>query len=372
MTVRCGKMTFSDWIALPYKGLYTDTFVFHINALNGLPPFEYRNLLQRLAARLNTRRRGASLWIQVDAPGEWYVMEVKRSFALELGLSVPYVVTPVGRIPEWTEFSHPPTLWYSANQTPPTVVQEPSPVSQEELKCLQVLARINEGLDSEIASLAGLDMEDTILALTSLKKKDYACHVSTTEVSDEGESVPIPRITPYLQLTRKGLSLALRSWGVPAGVQFTDRKEPGSKQVRTTHRHISRMWTAWLRSAYPHAEIWTGWSEVLLPEISVRPDALAWGRIQGYETIFWLEVGDEHKKRMDIKEITRKRWMDALTFCRETGVRLVYAQLSPDWVKEAASWGIEHLPPDAAVIMSNRDGYEGLPAVEWGVLTVRT
>ena len=30
-----------------------------------------------------------------------------------------------------------------------------------------------------------------------------------------------------------------------------------------------------------------------LPETSVCPDALAWGRIQGFETLFWLEVGDE-------------------------------------------------------------------------------
>src|SRR5690606_19493374 len=48
MTVRIGNITFSDWISLNYEGGYTDTFIFDIHALNGLPPFRYRPLLQRL------------------------------------------------------------------------------------------------------------------------------------------------------------------------------------------------------------------------------------------------------------------------------------------------------------------------------------
>ena len=37
MTVRLGDVTFSDWISLEFEGGYTDTFIFDIDALNGLP-----------------------------------------------------------------------------------------------------------------------------------------------------------------------------------------------------------------------------------------------------------------------------------------------------------------------------------------------
>lgn len=366
MTVRCGKMTFTDWIALPYKGLHTDTFIFSIDALCGLPPFEYRDLLQRLAAHLSSKRRGASLWIQVDAPGEWYMMEVKRSFTLGLGLSIPYAITPVGHVPKWTEFSQPPALWHSTNYTPPVLTEKPLPASYEEIKCMQVLARIQEGLELEIASLTGLDNEVAINSLASLKEKKFVNHVATTEVSADGESVSTQSTTPYWQLTRKGLSLAMRSWGVPAGVEFTDRKEPGPKHARTPHRHISRRWPAWLRTAYPNAEIWAGWSEVQLPETSVLPDGLAWGRIQGYETLFWLEVGDEHKKREKIESITKTRLAEAMEFCRKTGIRLVYIQLSPNWVKNAACLAFMNLPNDIAIVMGNWRKFGELPIVEWG------
>jgi hypothetical protein len=79
-----------------------------------------------------------------------------------------------------------------------------------------------------------------------------------------------------------------------------------------------------------------------------------------------LEFGDEHKKKKDIEGITRKRWTEALAFCRETGVRLVYAQVSPNWVKRAALWAFKNLPNDIAVVMGNRRKYGKLPVIEWG------
>ncbi|KAA0242017.1 MAG: hypothetical protein EDM75_16305 [Chlorobiota bacterium] len=93
----------------------------------------------------------------------------------------------------------------------------------------------------------------------------------------------------------------------------------------------------------------------------MRPDGLAWGRIQGFETLFWLETGDEHKKKEEIEDITRKRWTKALAFCRETGVRLIYAQVSPDWVKKAALWAFKNLPEDIAVVIGNTRRFGILP-----------
>lgn len=364
MTVRLGDVTFADWISIKYEGGFTDTFIFYIDALNRLPPFVYRPLLQRLIAHLNQKRNGASLWIQVGAPGEWYLAEVKRS--LRYGLNVAYAITQAGKQPDWIEFSRPPKLWHSRSERPPTVVEEAVPIPHEELKCLQVLARIMKADEIEIASLADLSERDTVSLLAILKKKGLVSYVTPSEKPMQDEEPPTQKDdVPFWILQGKGLSIALRSWGVPTGVEFTARKEENLHQIRTPHRRTSRRWMAWLRSAWPHAEIWAGWSEVQVPGLSVLPDGLAWGKIQGFETLFWLEVGDEHKSRNQIVEITKKRLGEARDFCQETGIRLVYTQLSVDWVHDAARWACINLPKDVAVVMGYRRRFGWLPALEW-------
>ena len=174
---------------------------------------------------------------------------------------------------------------------------------------------------------------------------------------------------PLWHLRSRGLSIALRSWDVPNGLDFKNRTEENLQQIGTPHRHTSRTWSEWLKSAWPHAEIWTGWSEVCLPEVSVLPDGLAWGRIQGFETLFWLEVGDEHKSRKQIVGITQKRLDEAWKFCQGTGVRLVYTQLSVNWVHEAARWACVRLPNEVAVILGDWKRFGKLPIVEWGNVT---
>ena len=96
------------------------------------------------------------------------------------------------------------------------------------------------------------------------------------------------------------------------------------------------------------------------------PDGLAWGRIQGYETLFWLEGGDEHKSRKQIEGITQKRLDEAWKFCQETGIRLVYTQLSVRWVQDAARWACVNLPEEVAVVLGNIRKFGELPIVEWG------
>jgi hypothetical protein len=62
------------------------------------------------------------------------------------------------------------------------------------------------------------------------------------------------------------LSLALRSWSIPKGIEFKTRKEENLQQIEYEHRHTSRLWPAWLKAAWPRAEIWAGWSEVRIPK----------------------------------------------------------------------------------------------------------
>lgn len=174
---------------------------------------------------------------------------------------------------------------------------------------------------------------------------------------------------PMWHPTRPGVSIALRSWGASKQMDFSRVKELNPLQIGTPHRTISRRWLAWLRSAYPRAEIWTGWSETHLPVMSVFPDALVWGKIQEYETLFWLEFGDEHKSTEEIEEITKKRLKSALKFCQRTGVRLAYTQISPSWVQDTVRWVCNKLPPEAAVVMGNGRMFGKLPILEWGKTT---
>ena len=99
------------------------------------------------------------------------------------------------------------------------------------------------------------------------------------------------------------------------------------------------------------------------------PDGLAWGRALGYETLFWLEVGDAHRSEDRILKITRKRLVHARILCRRTGARLVYTQLSTNWVHEAARWACVDLSGEEAVVMGNLRRFGELPMLEWGKVT---
>ena len=132
---------------------------------------------------------------------------------------------------------------------------------------------------------------------------------------------------------------------------------------------MARSWPAWLKAAWPQAEIWTGRSEVGIPGLNVIPDALAWGRVQGSETLFWLEVGDEHKAEEHIVEDVGKRLSQAIQFSERTGVRLKFALLSTHWVREAARWAFAQIPSEVAVVMKDWRKYGELPILEWGSVT---
>jgi hypothetical protein len=365
MTVRIGDMTFSDWISLPFEDGWTDTFIFRISAQACIPPFEYAPLLKRIVAHTRRKRRTASIWVQVNAPGEWYLAEVRKSLK---GLKLPHAVTN-GSEPGYLDFPWRPWLGHEKSQHPPVVEEKLPQVSLEELRCLQALGRIETGNEHEIASLAGLPVDEAARLLSGLEEQKLViCKTSSGRVDN---SSMLARITqPGLwQSTSKGLSHALRSWGVPRGTDFTSRLEEDLPQTGVVHRHLSRVWPAWLKSAWPQAEIWAGWSEVRLPQTDVIPDGLAWGRIQGYESLFWLEVGDDHKSRERITQITANRLSEAQKFCYRTGVRLVYVQLSTGWVREAARWACVNLPQEVAVVMGNPRCFGTLPILEWGKRT---
>ena len=118
MTVRVCDVTFSDWVSLPMEGKYSDTFIFRISSQACLPPFVYGPLLRRIVAKIRYKRPCASLWVQVDAPGQWFAVAVHNALR---GLNLPFIVTQEGEMPTYARFSLPPVLSYSRLPDPPVV-----------------------------------------------------------------------------------------------------------------------------------------------------------------------------------------------------------------------------------------------------------
>ena len=223
-----------------------------------------------------------------------------------------------------------------------------------------------KGNVDEIASLSGFTTNVATGVLASLQERRMVQYKTGMRILRARTTCVQPDPVPLCHSTRTGSSAALRSWGVPQGIAFTARKETNMAQIGYPHRHIARMFPIWLKSAMPQAEIWSCWSEVRIPGTSVVPDGLAWGRLDGHEVLFWLEVGDGHKSRAEITEVTARRLKQAQNLCARTGMRLVYVQLSPPWVHAAARWGCMNLSEDVAVVLGDWRQFGRLPMADWG------
>jgi len=366
MTVRIGDVTFFDWISLQYTDGWTDTFIFCIDSKACIPPFNYAPLIRRLVAHVVNKRSCASIWVQVDSPGEWFMLEVRKSLR---GLKLPFVVTRKGDTPRFEDFSFRPTLHHDPLRPPPNMDDGLQSYSSDELRCLRALGRMAKGNEHEVEVMTDLPMKVARDLLVKLESEDLVEQTNIHKTKHKKSKPTQPDLFPIWRLRPKGLSMALRSWGAPKGVQFTSRKEAHLQQIGYDHRYISRIWKEWLRTAWPDTEIWTGWSEVRIPESRVVPDGLAWGRAQGYETLFWLEAGDTHKSENRILKITRKRLVHARILCQRTGVRLVYAQLSTNWVHDAVRWACVDLTVEEAVVLGNLRRFGELPMLEWGTIS---
>ncbi len=321
-----------------------------------------------MVSRVWKIRSSASIWVQVDGPGDWFIAEIKKSLQ---GLRLPFAVTRADAEVSYLDFSRPLTLLYSRSQSAPILRDANQPVSSADLRCLQALGRMETGAEDEIAALTGVSIDVTKDLLAGLEKKKLVMYRAGIRTHAKSKPAQLD-LFPLWRCTSPGLSLALRSWSIPKGIQFTSRLEAHRRQIGNEHRRIARLWPAWLNTAWPQAEIWAGWSEVRLPATFVIPDGLAWGRMHGYETLFWLEVGDQHKSRCKITEITFKRLNQARELRNRTGVRLVYVHLSTSWVHEAAKEAYAELPDDMAIVLGNWNRFGELPILEWGRITSGT
>ncbi len=94
-----------------------------------------------------------------------------------------------------------------------------------------------------------------------------------------------------------------------------------------------------------------------MPGLLVIPDALAWGKLNDFETLFWLEVGENHKPRREILMDLNRRLRAAHAFSVRTGVRLVFALLGPRWVRDEARWGSREAARFLTVVTGDWHGF---------------
>jgi len=379
MPVRVGSAVFEDHVSIelvPNK--WTDTFILPIRHNLALPPWDNAEVVKTVMPSLIKLRRGASLWVPVMAPEKWYFEEVK--YALR-NASMPVAVTCGRNQPEILDFSRPPAVYDAPCRGGVPVDLPPvSDLSENALQCLLVVARLTSAYTNEVASICMIEDRACRTALWELEKCGYVeyhqndtyidSHLSSSrQRSSKGEKKE--DIWPYWRMRRPGLSAALRAWGVPAGAEFGYRTER-NRLLDSVHRRRSRQWPKWVSKALPHAEIYAGWSEVGIPGLKANPDALAWGKILGLETLFWLEVESGHSSRNLILDKTIVRWLKATGYAEAVGVHLIFVFLGMPWVRDAARLAFMDVPRTSAVIVADwsRNNFGQLPFPKWGEAVV--
>jgi hypothetical protein len=384
MPVRVGTSVFYDWKAIEYPPAgWTDTFIFSMKHDAGLPPDEYAEAIKKLIYQLNKLRRGASVWVRVNGPGTWYAREVRRVLR---GTDTAIAVTASDiSQPRAESFSMPPYTIKTPSGPPPQADDwHLGDLSMDALACLYVLARLQKGYTTEIAALVGVGIDLARKMLRVLDEKGYVVYINDfvkpaapkqmtliagKEIgrSNAGEK----KSYPFWQITKKGTSIALRNWGLPPDYYFPERKELRTP-VDSRHRRVARQWPAWVRKAWSHAEVWAGWSEVWIKGLDATPDALAWGQLDGNETLFWLEVESGHSSRQVIQKKMSRRLWQASAYSESMKVRLVFVLLAMPWVQEAARAALAGISDTVAIVTGDWKEFGKLPVVEWGKVRLGT
>jgi hypothetical protein len=377
MATRVGSAVFQDHISMEvWPGSWTDTFVFPVRYDAALPPWDYAEVVKTTIPVLKKMRKGvASLWVPVTAPGKWYFEEVK--YALRKP-SIPVAVTHgTEHLPRTIDFSIVPGV--RERVSPPGLpVYELglSTLNKRTVHCLLALARLTVGYTNEIARYCLMNETYCLQALRELESLSYVehCedsnidfHLMTAKQRSSMGSENEKEHKPYWKIRRPGVSAALREWGVPAGIPFEFRAER-NLLLDSAHRRRSRQWPTWVKKALPHANIYAGWSEVSIPGARSNPDSLAWGEINGHETLFWMEVESGKSSRQLILNKTIARWEKAVIYANYVGVRLVFAVLGMPWVRNAARLAFMDVPPTCAVVISDwsKENFGQLPYPKWG------
>ncbi len=333
------------------KDVVFDIFKHHISYKDGLPPYAQARIIDLITNRLIKTRQYPALWVSVDAPGDWYVVEVKRLVKKK----IPMTFQPAWKttVIEWNFSEHIEPTYLREGDLPilaPRFDPANYGIKESALRVLQIMARLKTAYRPEIASLAGFSESHVRNLLKQLQAENLI------------ERRKIGKYEGYAICT-KGLRLAHRSWNIPKGVHFS--KYRGEfRYAGERHRRVSRRWRAWLETAYPNIEVLESWTEV--PLFYGIPDALVWGRKGEYEMLFWLEVDSGHSSEKVMSRNYFHRLQNAYQHANRLGISIVFCFMGPPWAVKAFSWHLPPLPPNMAVIGQDWWAFGKLPFYETG------
>jgi hypothetical protein len=297
--------------------LVLDSFRHFISAGDGLPPYSQARIIDAIANELRkSGRPDPCLWVSVDAPGTWYIEEIIRLVKHK----IPILVLPAGKRMEsnWDYKPHarPQARPAEIPQLGHRFALEDYELTKSALRVLRILARFRSAYTREITSLAGFSETHVRTQLRGLQADNLI------------ERKKIGKYDGW-QIRQNGLRLAHRSWNIPKGMHFAPfRRE--YRYAGERHRRVARMWREWLEKAYSDTEIWECWTEV--PVQRGIPDALAWGRHNGREMLFWLEVDTGHTSRKKMKKIYSQRIQLAGRHAYTWAIPIVFCIMGPRWV----------------------------------------
>lgn len=333
------------------KDVVFDVFKHHISYKGGLPPYAQARIIDLISNRLLKSRQHPALWVSVDAPGDWYVGEIKRLVKNK----IPMTIQPAGKTTVHEQDFYQPIrpTYLREGEKPvlaPCFVPTDYRIKESALRVLQIMARLKTAYRPEIASLAGFSESHVRNLLKQLQEENLI------------ERRRIGKYEGYA-IRAKGLSLAHRSWNLPKGVHFS--KHRGEfRYAGERHRRVSRRWRAWLESEYPSIEILESWTEV--PLFYGIPDSLAWGCKGEHEILFWLEVDSGHSSKKVMRLNYFRRLQNAYHHAKGMGIPIVFCIMGPPWVVNFFPQCIPRLPQNLAVIGQDWRAFGRLPVYEFG------
>ena len=333
------------------KDVVFDVFKHHVSYKDGLPPYAQARIIDLISNRLLKSRQHPALWVSVDAPGGWYVGEIKRLVKNKIPMTIQLAgMTTVHE----QDFYQPirPTYLREGDKPvlAPCFVPADYRIKESALRVLQIMARLKTAYRPEIASLTSFSESHVRNLLKQLQAENLI------------ERRQIGKYEGYAIRT-KGLRLAHRSWNIPKGVHF-EKHRGEFRYAGERHRRVSRRWRAWLETAHPNIEILESWTEV--PLFYGIPDALAWGSKGEHEILFWLEVDSGHSSEKVMKRNYFRRLQNAYHHAKQMGIAIVFCIMGPPWVVNFFPQCIPPLPQNLAVIGQDWRTFGKLPVYEFG------
>lgn len=347
-----GKATLPAWLSLGLEAKPTDCFVFPASARAGLPPGELGRLIRATFREVVELRPGAVLWVPVFAPhpreADWFRRAVRETL---WGMGVPYAVTSADvTSPASGDFSVPPVRSRRAVPAPTADPPRILTYSVREQQTLFALTRLRTAVTAEIAAQLASSEQWAYKQLKALLADGCV-----RRTSQDGYRA--------WEITRRGVLIARRGWGIPPGIEFEGGRERSRGGRR--HRRTARLWPAWLRQAYADADVWAGWSEPRgVGAGHYQPDAIAWGRYRERETLFWLEVESGTRSRSRLRRDVVRRVEEVSH--KYADYRLIYAILTVPWAGRAILPVLKHVHPHVAVVIGDWKRVGKLPRPRFG------